>query len=184
MKSEQDGALNQKHNYELRFFFTPGDVRIILSLWKKEGRQFKAYSFTDYYFSRDRRNVKIRRWHSNHKPRIEVITFQRKRGLKTESSRPEVDLRKALKKLLDRGFEKNLVICKKKAWLVSAKGMPTYAIEFIPEIGWTGELEVPQVKKREIRSHIEYLKRNGAFGFTKQSMLQIMKSRKTAQFHN
>ena len=173
----RQGTSKSKENFEVRFFLTPARADKLLALWRKERRRFKAYSFVDHYFTKGRTQAKIRKWNSVHKPRVEIIFFEREHGLKTEESRPATNFETAMKRLRGQGFSQDLTIYKKKAWLIRKKGMPTYAIEYVPGLGWTGEIEVPEQNKKGIQNHTAYLKRLGASGFTKKSMLQIMKDK-------
>ncbi len=171
-----------KENFEVRFFLPPTRAKKLLALWRNERRRFEAYSFVDHYFTKGRTQAKIRKWNSVHKPRVEIIFFEREHGLKTEESRPATNFQTAMKRLRGQGFSQDLTIYKKKAWLISKKGMPTYAIEYVPGLGWTGEIEVPEQNKKDIQNYVAYLKRLGADGFTKKSMLQIMKQKQRVRF--
>ena len=55
--------------------------------------------------------------------------------------------------------------------------MPMFALELVPGIGWTGEVEVPWKDRQDVPKHVAYLKSMGAKDFTKKSMLQIMEER-------
>ncbi len=168
---------NPKENFEIRFFLKPESAKRLLALWKNEKRIFKPYSLVDYYFSKGKSQAKVRRWNSDHTPRNEIIFFERKQGLKKEKSQSAPRFHLALMRLRDEGFRSGLRICKKRAWLVSKKGMPTYAIEYIPGLGWTGEIEVPKWNRKKIPPLMRYLERFGASSFTTKSMLQIMQER-------
>lgn len=148
-----------------------------MALLKKEKWKFKPYSFIDYYFTRGTSLAKVREWDSPHVPKTEIIFFTRKDGLKTEKSKPSASLRIASRKLMSLGFEPYLKIVKKKAWLISKRGMPTYAFEYVPGLGWTGEIEVPPTGKRRISGYVARLKRMGATRFTEKPMLELMEKR-------
>jgi adenylate cyclase class IV len=166
-----------KENIEIRFFLTPTRARKLLATWRNEKRQLHPYSFEDYYFTKGKSQAKIRRWKSSHVPKTEIIFFQRKSGLKTERGRPATSFRNASEELESLGFRPRLKIVKKKAWLVSKKGMQTYALEFVPGLGWTGEIEVPTKDKKTIPNHLAQLKHWGATDFTKKSMFHLMQER-------
>ncbi len=166
-----------KENFEIRFFLTPSHAKKLLATWRDERRGLHPYSFVDYYFIKGKSKAKIRKWKSLHTPKTEIIFFQRKKGLKTETSRPTSSLWTASVELESLGFKPHLKIVKKKAWLVSKKGLQTYALEFVPGLGWTGEIEVSAKDKMTIPNHLAQLKCWGATGFTKKSMLQLMRKR-------
>ena len=67
---------------------------------------------------------------------------------------------------------------KKKAWLITKKGKPTFAIELVPGLGWTGEIEVPEKDKKMITEYIKELKAYGAKDFSKKSLLELYKKRR------
>jgi len=97
--------------------------------------------------------------------------------VKTEKTRSAQSFLAASKELKLLGFKPRLKILKKKAWLVSKRSMPTYAFEYVPGLGWTGEIEIPVREKGKIADRILELKRMGATGFTRKSMLQLMEER-------
>lgn len=166
-----------KENIEIRFFLTPAGARKLLTTWRNEKRRLEPYSFVDYYFTRGKPRAKVREWKSAHTPKIEIIFFKRRAGVKTERNKAATSLRTASRELESLGFEPYLKVVKEKAWLVSKRGMSTYALEFIPGLGWTGEIEVPVKGRKKIPSHVENLKRMGAIKVTKKSILQLMEDR-------
>lgn len=173
--SASEGSV--KENIEIRFFLTPANARKLLAAWKSEKRRLQPYSFVDYYFVKGRSRAKIRTWRSAHVPRIEIIFFRRRKGVKTEKGKAAASLRTASKELESLGFGPHLKIIKKRAWLVCKEGLPTYALELVPRLGWTGEIEVPVRDSKKIPSHLEQLRRMGAIGYTMKSMLQLMEER-------
>jgi len=166
-----------KENIEIRFFLTPTVARKLLTTWKNEKRRLEPYSFVDYYFTRGKSRAKVRKWKSVHTPKIEVIFFKRKAGVKIEMNKAVASLRTASEELKSSGFEPYLTIIKEKAWLVSKRGTSTYALEFVPGLGWTGEIEVPVKGEKKIPSHVKHLKRIGAVKVTKKSILQLMEDK-------
>lgn len=166
-----------KENIEIRFFLTPTGARKLLTKWKNEKRRLEPYSFVDHYFTRGKSRAKIRKWKSAHTPKIEIIFFKRKAGVKTESNKAATSLQTASKELEALGFKPYLKIVKERAWLVSKSGISTYALEFVPGLGWTGEIEVPVKDRKKIPNHVEHLKRMGATRVARKSMLQLMEQR-------
>jgi len=166
-----------KQNIEIRFYFTPRSAKKLLERWRREMWRMKPYSFVDHYFIKSRSQAKIRRWRSSHRPGIEIIFVERRNGVKTEKTRSAQSFLAASKELKLLGFKPRLKILKKKAWLVSKRSMPTYAFEYVPGLGWTGEIEIPVREKGKIADRILELKRMGATGFTRKSMLQLMEER-------
>jgi len=173
----KENRTNAKQNIEIRFFFTTRDAKKLLTRWREERWQMRFYSFVDHYFTKGRSQAKIRRWTSRHRPRTETILFYRSNGVKTENSRLAQSFRAASKELELSGYKPYLKILKKKAWLVSKKGMPTYAFEYVPRLGWTGEIEIPVKHREKISDRIAELRRMGATNLTKKSMLQLMEER-------
>ena len=101
--------------------------------------------------------------------------------MKTENAKPAQSFRAASKELELLGYKPYLKILKKKAWLVSKKHMPTYAFEYVPGLGWTGEIEIPVKDREKISDRIAELRRMGATNLTKKSMLQLMEQRLKGQ---
>ena len=167
---------NKKQNIEVRFFTSPAGARKLLKRWKEEGWRLDPYSFTDHYFKKGKRQAKVRVWRQPKMP-TEIIFSWRKDGLKTEVRENVKDLKTAEPILDKKGFDSYLTIFKKKAWLVEKRGMPMFAFELVPGIGWTGEVEVPWKDRKDVPKHVAYLKSMGAKDFTKKSMLQIMEDR-------
>jgi len=163
----------KKENIEIRFFFSDKKIKNVLKIWRSEKRIFVPYSFTDFYFMKGNKIVKIRRWKSKHNPMLEFIDIERKRGLKKEESKTVKNMKDKVKELKDSGYKEKGIIEKKKAWLIYKTNKPTadYAIEFIPRLGWSGEIEVPEKDKNLIPSYINYLKNLGAYGFSKKPLL-------------
>ena len=174
MSASEDSV---KENIEIRFSLTPANTKKLLATWKSEKRRLQPYSFVDYYFVKGRSRAKIRTWRSAHVPKIEIIFFKRRKGVKTEKGKAATSPRAASKELESLGFMPHLKIIKKRAWLVSKGGLPTYALELVPRLGWTGEIEVPLRDRKKIPSHLEQLRRMGAIGYTMKSMLQLMEER-------
>lgn len=177
----KENRTNAKQNIEIRFFFTTRNAKKLLTRWRKEKWQMRSYSFVDNYFTRGRSRAKIRRWRSSHRSRTETILFYRRNGVKTENTKPAQSFRVASKELELLGYKPYLKILKKKAWLVSKKGMPTYAFEYVPRLGWTGEIEIPVRERGKISDRIAELRRMGATNLTKKSMLQLMEERLKGQ---
>ena len=167
---------NKKENIEIRFFASPAGARKLLRCWKEDGWCFDPYSFTDYYFMKGKHQAKVRVWRQPKIP-TEMIFSWRKGGLKTEIREKVKDLKSAEPILDEKGFDPYLTISTKKAWLIEKRGMPVFAFEFVPGIGWTGEIEVPWKDRKDVPKHVAYLKSMGAKDFTKKSMLQIMEER-------
>jgi len=167
----------KKENIEIRFFFSDKNVKKALDLWKKEKRSFESYSFTDFYLIKNKNIVKIRRWHSFHRPKIELINVKRKKGLKTEKSKAVKNIRAVVNNLKKKGYKESAVIKKRRAWLIKKQNKPTYAIEYIDKLGWSGEIEVPEKDKKLIQKYLNYLKLVGAKDFSKKSLLDLFKSR-------
>jgi hypothetical protein len=166
-----------KRNIEIRFLLKPSKARRLLATWKSEKRTIKPYSFVDYYYTCGKMQAKIRQWKSLHVPRTEIIVFRRKAGVKTERTRGAANLTAATRELTSMGYAPRLKIAKKKAWLVDKKGEPTCAFEFVPSLGWTGEIEVSPEDRSQIPRHVDYLKRMGATRVAMKSILQLMEER-------
>jgi len=166
----------KKENIEIRFFASPTVARKLLKHWKEEKWHFSFYSFVDHYFTKGKQQAKVRVWKRPKYP-MEIIFFWRKNGLKTEVREKVKDLKIAEKILEDKGFDHYLDIIKKQVWYVGKSGMPMFALELVPGIGWTGEVEVPWKDRQDVPKHVAYLKSMGAKDFTKKSMLQIMEER-------
>lgn len=164
-----------KENIEIRFLFTPKSARRLLKQWRSEKWKLEPYSFIDHYFARGKSSVKIRSWRTAHVPKVEIIYFKRTSGVKTERRQAATSLAAASAELRTLGFKPDLKIIKKRAWLASKKGMQTHALEYVPGLGWTGEIEVPVSDRSQIAKHVEHLKQLGAIAVTKKSMLQLMK---------
>ncbi|VVB73135.1 Uncharacterised protein [uncultured archaeon] len=167
---------SRKENIEIRFFASPAGARRLLKAWKDGKWKFDPYSFTDHYFRKGGQQAKVRVWRQPRMP-TEIIFSWRRNGLKTEIREKAKDLKAAEPVLEKKGFDPYLTIFKKKAWLVEKRGMPTFAFELVPGIGWTGEMEVPWADRKDVPKHVAYLKSMGAKDFTKKSMLQIMEER-------
>jgi len=170
-----------KENIEIRFLLTPSAATKLLKTWRREDRRLEPYSFTDYYFTGGRSPAKIRRWNSPHTPKVEIIFHKRKFGVKTERSQDATSLEAASKELKSLGFKPYLRIVKERAWVVSKKGMPTYALEFVPGLGWTGEIEVPLKNRKKIPSLVKDLRHTGTIRATRKSMLQLMEEKLEAK---
>jgi len=170
-----------KENIEIRFLLTPDAAQKLLTTWKKEKWKLEPYSFADHYFARGRSRAKIRKWRSPHVPKVEIIFYKRRFGVKTERSKAATSLEAASKKLKSLGFKPYLRIVKERAWLVSKKGMPTYALELVPGLGWTGEIEVALKNRKKIPSLVEDLRHTGAIRATRKSMLQLMEEKLEAK---
>jgi len=170
-----------KENIEIRFLLTPTASRKLLKTWKREDWRLEPYSFTDYYFTKGKSRPKIRRWNSPHVPKVEIIFHKRMFGVKTERSKAAASLEAASKELVLSGFKPYVKIVKERAWLVSKKGMPTYALEFVPGLGWTGEIEVPLKNSEKISSFVKDLRRMGAIRVTRKSMLQLVEEKLEAK---
>ena len=166
-----------KENIEIRFLLTPSAAKKLLKTWKKNGWRLEPYSFTDYYFTKGKSHPKIRRWNSLHVPKVEIIFHKRRFGVKTERSKAATSLEAASKELGLSGFKPYVKIVKERAWLVSKKGMPTYALELVPGLGWTGEIEVPLKNRKKIPSFVKDLRRMGAIRVTRKSILQLMEEK-------
>ena len=166
-----------KENFEIRFFLTPSGARNLLTKWRSEKRRLEPYSFVDHYFTRGKSRAKVRRWRSAHTPKIEIIFFKRRAGVKTESSEAATSPQTASEELEALGFKPYLKIVKERAWLVAKKGLLTHALEFVPGLGWTGEIEVPVKDRKKIPSHMVHLKQMGVTRITRKSMLQLMEER-------
>ena len=167
----------KKKSIEIRFFFSDKNIKKALDLWKKEKRKFESYSFTDFYFIKNKNIIKIRKWHSFHQPKIELINAKRKKGLKTEKSKTVKNIQAAINNLKKQGYKESAVIKKRRAWLIKKQNKPTYAIEHIDKLGWSGEIEVPEKDKNLIQKYLNYLKLVGAKDFSKKSLLDLFKSR-------
>jgi len=167
----------KKENIEIRFFASPAGARKLLKGWKEEGWRFDPYSFTDHYFMKGKQQAKVRVWRQPKKP-TKIIFSWRKGGLKTEVREKVKNLKTAEPILEKKGFDPHIRIFKRKAWLVEKRGMPVFAFELVPGIGWTGEIEVPWKDRRDVPKHVAYLKSMGAKDFTKKSMLQIMEGKR------
>jgi adenylate cyclase class IV len=167
-----------KENFEIRFFLDKRNAASLVRKWKKEKRKFQAYAFTDYYFVKAKSTAKIRKWKSFHKPSVEIIFVRRKKGFKKERNYPTKSIATATEKLNKLGYKKLSIIEKKRAWLISQKGKPTVALEFIPDFGWTGEIEFPKKDKKKISKYISNLKEYGAKDFSKKSLLELLLKRK------
>jgi len=170
-----------KENIEIRFLLTPGAATKLLKTWKREEWRLEPYSFTDYYFTGGKSPAKIRSWNSPHAPKVEIMFHKRRFGVKTERSQAAAGLETASKELKSLGFKPYLRIVKERAWLVSKKGMPTYALEFVPGLGWTGEIEVPLKNRKKIPSLVEDLRHMGTIRVTRKSMLQLMEEKLEAK---
>lgn len=163
-----------KRNIEIRFLMKPSKAKKLLAIWKSEKRAIKPYSFVDYYYTLGNLQAKVRHWRSAHTPRTEIILFHRRAGVKTERTGGASSLRSATRELRSMGYTPRLKIVKRKAWLVSKKGQPTYALEFVPGLGWTGETEVSPRDRSRIPRHVAYLKRMGATRVARKSILQLI----------
>jgi adenylate cyclase class IV len=166
-----------KKNIEIRFLLEPVRAKKLLALWRKENWKMQPYSFTDYYFKGTRSSAKIRKWRTPHTPKTEIIFYKRRFGVKTERSKAVSNLRRAMKELEALGFKPHMKIAKEKAWLVSKKGEPTYALEHVPGLGWTGEIEVATANRTSIPRLKENLRRMGAARITRKSILELMEEK-------
>ncbi len=175
---------DKKQNIELRFFVDPFTAKSLLKKWKKEGFRFNFYSFTDFYFRSERSRkklAKIRKWKRPKKP-TEIIFFSRANGVKTEERKRMKTFGQAVKYLEGLRFESYLNIEKRKAWMVEKKDK-IYAFEFIPEFGWTGEVEIPISKKKSIKQEVAELKTLGVKNFSLSSLLEYMEKKKGLKVH-
>ncbi|MEM3702698.1 MAG: hypothetical protein QW054_01485 [Candidatus Micrarchaeia archaeon] len=173
-------AAKTKSNFELRFFLSPSLVKNLSSIWKKEGYKIKIYAFSDIYFKHERSSkkiAKIRKWKiPNLKP--EVIFFERKNGVKSESKKKFKNLQIAINFLENQGYEKYIEIEKKKGVMFTNKSKnKIYVLENIRSLGWSGEVEIAKDQKHKLKEEIEYLKSLGVSSFTLSSMLEIMEQR-------
>ena len=178
------GSRNKKQNIELRFFVDPSAAKSLLKKWKEEGFKFDPYSFTDFYFRGERSSkklAKIRKWKRPKRP-AEIIFFSRNRDVKTEERKKMKTFGQAVKHLEGLGFESYLKIDKKKAWMIKKKDR-IYAFEFIPELGWTGEIEIPVSGKHRLKEEIALLKHHGVKTFSVSSLLDAMEKKKGLKFH-
>lgn len=174
------GSKDNKQNIELRFFVDPSTAKSLLKRWKEEGFKFDPYSFTDFYFRSERsskRLAKIRKWKKPKRP-ISVIFFSRSNGVKTEEHKKMKSFAHAARYLEKIGYESYLTIDKKKAWQIAKKDAGDYCFEFIPELGWTGEVEIPVGEKSRIRDEIAKLKEMGVKTFSLSPLLESMEKKK------
>jgi len=165
---------SKKSRYELRFLIK--DPKLLINQLKLEDRKFEPYRFTDFYYQlpgQGKRIAKIRKWGSRHKPRLQLIIVRRLAGQKKETREVIRNFKTAEAKLKALGYRKRLLIEKKKAWLVLKAGEPEIAIEFVPNLGWTGEVEFKS-KNKSVKTYIKKLKSLGAFNFSAKSLLQIV----------
>ncbi|MEM4134167.1 MAG: hypothetical protein QXO35_01745 [Candidatus Micrarchaeia archaeon] len=173
-------AAKTKSNFELRFFLDQSLAKKLSSSWKKEGYKTKIYAFLDIYFKHERsakKLAKIRKWKiPKFKP--EVIFFERKNGVKSESRKKFKNLQTAVNFLEKQGYEKYLEIEKKKGVIFTNKSKKkVYVLENIKGLGWSGEVEIAKDQKQKIKDEIEYLKSLGVSSFTLSSMLEIMEQK-------
>ena len=175
---------SKKQNIELRFFVDPSTAKSLIKHWKCEGFHFDPYSFSDFYFRSERSSkklAKVRKWKKPKRP-IEIIFFSRDKGVKTEERKKMKNFAQASNFLEGMGYESYLTIDKKKAWMVKKDGTE-YAFEFIPELGWTGEVEIPVGEKHRLNEEIAKLKLHGAKTFSLSSLLDAMEKKKGLKMH-
>jgi len=152
-------AKQMKKCIELRFFLDSSSAKKLIKHWKEQGFKTKAYSFVDFYFKHEksgRKMAKVRKWRHPHFP-TEAIFFSRKNGVKSEERQRFSSAQKAAEYLEDQGYEKYITVDKKKV-LIFNKGTKSYVLEFIKDLGWTGEIEIPPAKREMVKQEIAELK--------------------------
>ncbi|MCX8202244.1 MAG: hypothetical protein N3G74_00310 [Candidatus Micrarchaeota archaeon] len=167
-----------KSNIELRFFLDPSLSKKLSNKWKDEGYKSNCFSYTDFYFRHEKSGkkfAKIRKWRIP-KWKPELIFFERKSGIKTETRRKYNSVAEATKHLENIGYEPYLKIDKKKC-IKFAKKNKSYFLEYIPGLGWTGEIEFAKNEKQRMKDEIGYLKSQGINRFSLASMLETMEQK-------
>jgi adenylate cyclase class IV len=152
-------AKQMKKCIELRFFLDSSSAKKLMKHWKEQGFKTKTYSFVDFYFKHEksgRKMVKVRKWRHPNFP-TEAIFFSRKNGVKSEERQRFSSVQKAADYLEDQGYEKYITVDKKKV-LIFSKGSKSYVLEFIKNLGWTGEIEIPLTKREMVKQEIAEIK--------------------------
>ena len=172
---------------ELRFFLDSSSAKKLIKYWKEQGFKTKKYSFVDFYFKHEKsgkRMAKVRKWRHPRNP-TEAILFWRKNGVKSEQRQRFSSVQKAVSFLENHGYEPYIIIDKKKG-LIFNKGNKSYVLEFIKDLGWSGEIEIPPAKKEKVRQEIAELKRiyysirsksSGSISFSLSSLLEVMEKK-------
>ncbi len=169
-----------KYEVEVRYFID--NIREFEERLKSLGRLLYPYEFTDYYFKPkwtywdpERKNIRIRVWKYPKKPTriylvkneiLEIDGIKFKRSLYEEGKLVlyEGDYSKCKEILEDLGFEEWIVVEKRncKFYEIYHKDFIFRTVlEFIPNVGWVGELEFegedPNEAVRNLRKAIEIL---------------------------
>lgn len=164
------------------------EVRFIIEeidAFKKRLRELEAelvfdYEFTDYYFEpkQDKwnpveKNIRIRKWKTPQKPttvyfvknkiiKIDKIKFKRALYLQGKVPLFEGDLETCKSLLIDLGFKSWFTLKKEKSSIWKLPKYNFYTInEYIPGLGWWGELEFegkdPNKAKKQIERALKLL---------------------------